>query len=341
MSGPTVLRIAPEYRRSAIYALIAVVPLWLILFWVAHFIQGNAPWRAAARGTPFLLLGLAMIVPLRWALRIDETGMARRILFRWDAWSWEELASGRIEKRHPLTLVDPARPWWRRRLALSYLQAADMALVIQRINAVYRLPDPSPLPEVLAIKYGFRRSARFDSQGILLEGKESRAYLWSEVGRVHITRIEPLRRDFTNLELVLPDREIELKFISHQGGRSPTWRGATAEVVSEFLTRYVPPERIDTDFYGERPARRIDVERMLAKTNKQRRDFGWCFVIAGAMVGGLLIWAAMIGRLLAAVVMTALFSISYGPIYWWMLARLRSRCAELERTLANFDEGQR
>jgi hypothetical protein len=73
-----------------------------------------------------ILLVAGALAILRWKVRIDDRGISRRWLYRWDHWPWDHIASGRIEKRHPHTLYDPSRPWWRRRLSLEILAAADI-----------------------------------------------------------------------------------------------------------------------------------------------------------------------------------------------------------------------
>ncbi len=68
-------------------------------------------------------------------------------------------------------------------------------------------------------------------------GDEPRVDLWGEVRRVYVTRPDPVRRDFTHLPVLLPGMEIEWKLVTHQGGTTPTWRGATAEEIHEMLFR--------------------------------------------------------------------------------------------------------
>ena len=311
MDEPIFLRIPPELRRSAHYVVAASVPLALVAFWVNEFIGNETP-VAGAVGCPFfVLLCMTMIVPLRWALRIDDQGVARRFLFRWgDPWTWADFASGRIEKRHPYTLFDPARPWWRRRLSLTHMAATDIARTMQRINTYYRLPSPPQLPDVLEIKYGFRRAAQFDASGIYLqEAHGFWEYLWSDVRRVHITRMDPVRRDFKSLEITLPDKEIELKLISHDYGTSPSWQGATAEVVNEFLVRCLTDARIETDVVGERPARRIDVEKQLAKAKEDRLGLRRCLSILGPLIVVFPVWVVIAESVLKAAVTAAFLAI--------------------------------
>lgn len=330
------LRIAPDYRRSAWYVLAAVLPLMLVCCSVSR-LNGESMAGAAARCSMFLLLAAAMVVPLRWATRIDRQGIARRFLFRWDFWPWTDMASGRIQKRHSCAFYDPERPWWRRKLTLGYMADADIALAVQRINRHYRLPAPPPLPEELEIKYGFRRRARLDGKGIELQSpRELRVYLWKEVCRLHVTREDPIRRDFRSLELVLPDRAIELKLISHEYGTSPSWGGASAELINEFFLRHVPADRIEADVVGGRPARRSDVERQIGRAREQIRVFRRCHVIYLTLLVGWSAWAAVTNGILCAVCMAGLGVLLFVPVFLFMDRHLRARCRELEQRLASY-----
>ena len=163
-------------------------------FWVSRHVRGESFGSAAAFGTFLTLACLTMVLPLRWALRIDHEGITRRRWFAWsDLWTWADFASGRIEKRDSYTLLDPARPWWRRKLCLDFLAGDDIRRAIAHINVHYRLPDPPQLPDELRIKIGLRLSVRFDALGIQLQrAKECREYRWRDVRRVHIVRWDPL-----------------------------------------------------------------------------------------------------------------------------------------------------
>jgi len=340
MDGPIYLRISPELRRSACYVLVSSLPLALICYWVSRFATDESIASAAFRSGLLLLLGMAMIVPLRWSLRLDDQGIARRFLFRWDLWPWADISSGRIEKRHPYMLLDPERPWWRRRLSLGFMASGDIGRTMELVNAHYLLPPPPKVPDSVEIKYGnfFRRSARLDAIGIHVHTrKEDRQYLWGEVARVHITRMDAVRRDFARLEIVLPDREIELALITHEYGTSPTWRGATAEIVNEVLVRHVPADRIDQDIRGERPARRIDVEKLLAKARERRRGPRRCMLMFMPPLVAILIWMAVMDSMLRAAFMTGMIAIFIVPLYIAVQWRLQSCCLELERQLASFD----
>jgi hypothetical protein len=263
---PYEFRAAREARRGAYYVLAAIPPLAAIGVVVSRYC--GLPDAEPIAYTMLLVVG--SLAALRWKVRIDEHGISRRWFYRWDFWPWEDLASGRIEKRHPYTLLDPRRPWWRRRLALEFMAPAEIRRAMELVNARYRLPDPPAIPEALDICYGFRRRALLDAKGICIhERGEVRQYLWNEVIRCHVTRMDPLRRDFKRLELSLPGHEFE--FTLFQNGMNPSWRGATAAVVDEFLKRCIAADRIDVDVDGEKPVKRIDVAKDLERTRKAVR----------------------------------------------------------------------
>jgi hypothetical protein len=332
------LRIMPELRRSAYYVLASGVPLALVAYCVARFAQGRSIASAACVSGILFLLCMTMIVPLRWALRIDDHGIARRLLFRWDLWMWADFSSGGIAKRHRYTLTDPARPWWRRKLTLDYMAEKDIAFTLGLINAHYKLPVAPPLPDDLTVRYAFRRSARLDAKGIHLQGpNEGRTYLWNEVRRVHITRMDPVRRDFWRLELVLPDREILLTVTKQNGCVCNSWSGATAETINDALVRFVSPERIDVDILGEQPARRIDIEKQLAKIRKNDRELRQCLWVLWPLAVGCFIWMGVERSAVGAVIMAGLFFMNTVPLMYFARRESQSHRRKLEQQLATFD----
>ena len=164
------------------------------------------------------------MVPLSWKLTNDGQGIARRRLWLWDSWSWDAFASGRVAKQGRHTFHDPARPWWCRKLRLDHIASNELKELVREINSHYRLPPPPSLPEAITIKYGYWRSTTFDARGVhhAIRG-QPREYFWSEVSRIRITRLEPVRRDFEKLQIFLPEEELLLQYVSHQGGRSAMW----------------------------------------------------------------------------------------------------------------------
>src|SRR5688572_13289601 len=112
--------LAPELRRCCWYVIAAWPALAVVFFLVARFCAGRGPGDMAFGLALFSLLAVAPAALLRWRVRIDDQGVSRRLFWRWDVWTWADLASGRIRKLHPYKLLDPARPWWRRTLNLEF-----------------------------------------------------------------------------------------------------------------------------------------------------------------------------------------------------------------------------
>jgi hypothetical protein len=341
----TTYRVAPKYRRCAVYVIVGMLLIVAVAIWIGRVVQQRGMVTVFLMCSIFALLALAMIVPLRWRIRVDGIGISRWHFLTWDRWSWSDFAGGTVLKKIPMTLVGPDRPWWRRRLRLEYLSDSDRKDVTELINRHYRLPPPPAIDDELKVRYGFRKSARFDADGIhVVVCNKPMDYQWSDLQRLHITRIDPVRRDFVSLEIVLPDREIELKIVRHQGGTSttwqgatPTWQGATPEEVNEFLLAHAPAERVDVDIAGERPSKPIDVERQLQQARKQLREHQivtWIFVPA---LVGILVWMAIDKSLVGALAMAGM-CFAYGfPIYWFTRRERTKRTQDLEAMLRQFE----
>lgn len=298
-------RIPPELRRCCWYVIFSTVALAGVFYWVAKFVQNRGPADIAVGVIFFSLLAGAMWVGLRWRVRLDDNGVSRRLFIRWDLWSWDDLASGRIEKLHPFTLRDPNRPWWRRKLRLGFLSPEDTQTAFASINEHYRLPPPPNLPPTLSIRYGFRRTVTLDNYGVqLLVGDTPCECRWRDVRRINIMRMEPARRDFKSLLITLPDQEIELKLVTHQGGTSPTWRGATADEINEFLLKKVSEDRIHVSIEGQLPTTREHIQRELQTAQKKIRDLKIMLVIFLPLIFGSLAWLAIDGGLPKAAVMS-------------------------------------
>jgi hypothetical protein len=329
-------RIAPDLRRACWYAIIGSMLLAIVFFWISAFIQNRGPGYIAIGFVPFVLLTGAMVVALRWKLRVDQHGLARRKLFGWDNWEWAVFATGRVRKMHPHTLYDPDRPWGRRKLGLSYMASAEVQEVMSVINRHYRLPPPPEVPATLTIKYGFRRSAIFNHDGIHLTiGGRSHVYTWRDLGNIHVTRMDPVRRDFTSLLINLPNQDIELKLVTHEGGASPTWRGATAEEINEYLFHNVPSEKIHTSIAGDLPTNREHLEKELHRLEKLRRDLVLMLAVFTLLMTAVLVWMTIAvesgGNVSAA--MAAMYVIFVGPTFAVVFRLHTKQIEDLKKTL--------
>ncbi len=330
--------IAPQLRRCLYYALVSIPLLAGVAIWVNRFLgQPNVVGPTISELVIFSVAELTLLLPLTWKLCVDERGIARRFLGRWDFWTWDDFASGRIEKRDRYTFYDPTRPWWRRKLRLDCMATKERGTLVRQINEHYRLPPPPEVPESITIKYGLWRSTTFDGNGIHHTIRsQPREYLWSDVARVRITRLEPLRRDFSMLQIFFPDEELKLQFVSHQGGRSPTWRGPEADVIAEFLQKHLSPARVDVDIAGERPSRREDVEAMLATAKRQTKELNWCLGICIALLLPAFVWMALDRGILPAAIMFAGYGLVIVPVCWSAVGHRRRQVAQLDQWLSTF-----
>jgi hypothetical protein len=256
---------------------------------------------------------------------------------RWDDWPWSDFASGRIEKRSGFIFADPDRPWWRRLLILDFVEQAEAQDLMRLINTHYCLPPPPVVPEVLRIRYAWRRKAEFDRAEIrlIIRGK-THHFGWKAVQGVRIVRADPLRRDFISLELMLPEHTVFLSLTAHQGLVSLTWTRAMTERLSDLVMSCLPADRIVEEIAGETPMRPQDVQKQLDLLKGNYRDFhvvGW--INAVGLVAFCLFF--VVGSERGATI--GYFFISFcfvicGLIVWVTRREFRSSIARLEAQLA-------
>lgn len=331
------LRIAPDLRRIAWYAVVSGIAFAPVAYGVQRFAGADVVHSVTCMVIPLLLLALpgAVGLLLQWPLRIDEHGIARRVYFRWQQWNWDDFSSGRIAKRYPYGFYDPQRPWWDREFALPPMAEADIEQTMELINTRYVLPDPPRLPSELQLRRGFK-STKLDASGVCLtSGKRIANYSWSKIQRVHIIRTDPVRRDFQSLEIVLPDREVVFRVLRDS---KPNWYGATAEEINQFLFHYVPAERIDVDIVGQRPAKRIDVEKRLDKLTKSHRDCRQGLFILALVLLATFVWMAITMHMAAMFAMAAILAYLPVPIVYFLEKQFREQRCELQSQLAAFDD---
>src|SRR5262249_42270948 len=191
---PLVLRLAPEYRRSAIYVVVGYVLLVALIVWKRWANVNNGPWvntviGLAVFGTATLFL---LAVVFRYRIRIDEHGVWRRRFVRWDLWPWEVFEQGLV--RHGKLgdqLTYPARGWYWRPIPASLLGEANRALY-ESIVARYRVPPPPPdVPDSLTLKLPFLATLDLSADGVRVTGHrgyDNKLISWKEVVRADVLR---------------------------------------------------------------------------------------------------------------------------------------------------------
>ncbi len=329
-------RISRELRRCCWYVIGGAFVIAAVYAWTVRIVPNRDPVAQFLAGVQIALVAAAMVIPLRWKIRVNEQGVSRRFLFHWDLWSWEDLASGRVSKRHAFILYDAKRPWWRRTLQLGYMNSDDIQELMSIVNRHYKLPPPPSVPATLEIRFGVRRSAMFTQDGVHLTGdKRPRSYRWHDLRGIHIIRMDPLRRDFKRLEVTLPDQTLIFRFVSHQGGTSPTWRGATPEELNEFLFRYAPAECIHVSIADQPLEKPEHIESKLKETTNRTRDLTVMMVVFLPLCLGILVWMAIDDGIVKATAMGVQLLLFPGSILWFLCRKQRKEIAALRNSLSN------
>ena len=163
-------------------------------------------------------------------------------------------------------------------------------------------------------------------------------YSWREVQRVRVVRVEALRQDFVKLQVFLPDEELALQYVSHQGGRSQTWRGEQAEVIAEFLQQRVSPDRFDVDIVGECPHRREDAESMLVEASERLRSIHWCLACFAPLTVAAFAWTALDGSIWKALILYGGMCLIFVPLFAFVLRRLHKDVEQCRQWLTKLEE---
>ena len=250
---PLSCALMPEVRRSAAYVLVAVYLIPVIRWWLRDLL----PYRGIA-DVIFGLITVALVTVgtigvIRWRLRVDEQGIWRRRLLGWDFWPWDAFKEGRVlvGEDAATTYIFREKPFWARKLSLELLAPDDQRRIVDIIRHVLVGP-PEPAPPVeLTIRFGFKKEAYIARECLLIRNRgEVTRYAWKEIQSLRIRRQYHDRRDFSSLEIVLPDQTITLRLIHQNGQASRSWSGArgsstpSPDVVAGILERYVPADRV-------------------------------------------------------------------------------------------------
>jgi len=270
---PLELRLAPEYRRCALYTTFGyvVIAATVVGLQVAE-VQKN-PWLNTI--IVLAIFGVATLLVLasafRYRLLIDEHGVWRRRLVRWDLWPWEAFELGKVRFG---TLSDqltfPEKGWYWRTISSSVLAKADRA-AYETIVARYlfRPPPPDP-PDALTLKYGLWRLQLSEVGLRLVKRPNHDAPLvpWAEVIRVEELWGSHQRPDFALLEVHLP-KPTGLVRLNRQ--RFTSTRDEV-DMIVPFLRRHLDDGRYQVTSLRGPPADVADADRRLARLAEAERQ---------------------------------------------------------------------
>lgn len=280
-------RLAPEFRRCAVYAAIGFVLVAGLVVGFKLTDVDDVPWvnvvlSIAACGAA--AVGLVVLV-FRYRLRIDHLGVWRRRLVRWDLWPWEAFETGQV--RHgqagdQLTYPDKGRYW--RTISTSVLGDADRA-AFETLLRRYWVPPPPDLPEVVTLQHGLRNQLELSADGVRLGGDGGELVPWPDVVRADVLRATPDRPDFLTLDLHLPNQSKPVRLVRRSGQQS--WTGPDAEVVALVLRRQLAGDRFQVTALRGPPADVAEADRRLARLAEVARQFRQLGQFTGWMLAAL------------------------------------------------------
>jgi hypothetical protein len=319
-------------------------------------------WEAVAVTAGIFLAGAAGVLAIvfLYRIRIDERGVWRRRLVRWDLWPWEAFEGGHIRHgRLGDQLTYPTKGWYWRTISTSVLRKPDRA-AFERAVARFRIPPPPPhLPDVLSVKYGLRARFELSADGVRLIAHRHDAgelFPWPQVVKVELVRSTHDRPDFVALFLHLPGLADPVRLARPQG--HPTWSGADAEVIALYLERHLDNGRFVVTALSGPPIDVQEADRRLAQLDKSEHELQranrvlWYLYLGAILVMTVVLadvwnrpnpmnwrlqdWIAVSIALGGATVSTGLLAVTQLGVVYFRLRDMRRERGELIRWKACF-----
>jgi hypothetical protein len=349
---PLEMRLAPEHRRCASYIAIGYSLMVIVAIGLKLAEANDRSWpevvvMLAAFGAALLVL-VALL--FRYRIRIDQHGVWRRRLVRWDLWPWEAFEQAKV--RHGKggdQLTYPEKPWYWRTISASVLAERDRA-AYETVVRRYRVPPPPPsVPDMLDIKYGIRARLELSADGVRCRAHkhdDGESIPWPDVVRAELIRTTHDRPDFSTLELHLPGRPKPVRLTQQQG--NPTWSGANAEVIALYLRQHLDSRRFQVTAQRGPPVDVAEADRRLTRLDESDRELRKLRAVTRYMmlVGTLVIaiitlepwnrpnpanwgrvdWANAAFAVAGLVVIMALYgALIFGVVFYWSRELSRQR----------------
>lgn len=326
-----------EFRRAALWGIAGGVLITIVASVVGILILQRGAVGVVLLVTIMLGGALWLSQYVGPIIRVDHDGISRRSLWRWDCWTWDSFADGRI--RHGLEYLsyeDPARPWWRRTLRIGLLEESEAKAVNALIRRIWTPPPAEPVPENVEFQMSWpdRRRIVMTASGMTISRKhKEREYRWADVISVVIWRLEADRPDFRELQLRFVDQELKLRRFAHQGGEVVNWQGASAEMISTTVCRHVDAARC-ADYSLTGPTRtleELDARQARDETRwKNLSSAKWALVL---VVAGLVLMPLLISWLKGA-----LLALAYSPLVSALHWATRKKRAAVDEERRKYEE---
>jgi hypothetical protein len=254
-------------------------------------------------------------------------------------WSWDTFASGRVQEFAAGFYIDPDRPWWRRSLNLRLSRREDRYRLRALIKLVLLPPTAPEPPEELMLQYAVTlKDVRLHSGGIAIQcqnrtndPRQDAVYTWNDVTKLLVTREVHDFRGFSLLQLVVPDRAIQVTghTIARKEKSGPK---LSRETLLCFLTKHVPANRILYIAKEGTPLCREECVERLSRMDKDIRDnrrYHW-FVLLLLGIATILAFAfGKWGEVLATILTGSLLLLLHLPVYVSRARELRRQRTEL------------
>lgn len=226
----------PELWRSAGWGIGGLILIAAIGISVDAFVMRRPPIQIT-RGVICSSGAVWLSQYLLSRVRVDSTGVSKRVMWWWSCWPWSAISDGRVQQgldRHRFEF--PGNPWWSRVIDLKNLDEQDRDFVGLLIS--HQLPPEidQPVPDVVTFRMEWpdRREVDFNSAGVTIR-KRSYAtnYRWSELDAT-LWRADCKSLSFKEGQLVLPDQVLNLR----RSGQIQNWLGANPiEIAGVLETR--------------------------------------------------------------------------------------------------------
>ena len=205
---PKTYQSSPENKRLAIYILIAISALTTTFGLLNHYTRGqqaefvpNFLQQMLAISILCCPLALFSINQFLRKIRIDKSGLTVQSIFRTVSWSWNDFASGAIEKSDT-RLINHNRRFLEKEINLIVLCEEDLRELYALINLNYKLSNESiEIPDEIETPSTFW-TVRFEQSRIVKKGKlKTVVFGLRDIDEIVIFQRDPLRHDFSFAEI--------------------------------------------------------------------------------------------------------------------------------------------